>query len=158
MAQRSRFCTTGAIRNVILTGETRLLRGVIVLVIVAAGTNLVLGQFHVGIAAQPIAHSNHLWNLLGMVLAGLCFSLAGGCPGRQLILSGEGDGDAAVFVLGMITGGAFAHNFALAAKPDRLAEGVLQVGGVSTSGMVAVVLVLVVCSAIGLTLREKFTA
>jgi len=43
-----------------------------------------------------------VWNFAGMVLAGLAFALAGGCPGRQLFLSGEGDGDAAVFVLGMI--------------------------------------------------------
>jgi hypothetical protein len=26
-----------------------------------------------------------------MVVAGLAFALAGGCPGRQLFLSGEGD-------------------------------------------------------------------
>jgi hypothetical protein len=38
-----------------------------------------------------------------MFLAGLAFCLAGGCPGRQLILSGEGDADAGVFVMGMIT-------------------------------------------------------
>jgi YedE family putative selenium metabolism protein len=155
LAQRSRFCTTGAIRDVILMGETHLLRGVITLVVVATATNLALGQFQFGMAAQPIAHSSHLWNLLGMVLAGLAFSLSGGCPGRQLILSGEGDGDAAVFVLGMITGAAFSHNFSLAAKPDKLVDGVLQVGGVATAGMVAVGLGLVVCVAIGLTMREK---
>ena len=51
-----------------------------------------------------------------MVLAGLCFVLAGGCPGRQIILAGEGDGDSAVFVLGMIVGAGFAHNFGLASS------------------------------------------
>jgi YedE family putative selenium metabolism protein len=158
LAQRSRFCTTGAIRNVMLMGETRLLRGVITLIVVAAVTNLILGQFTLGMAAQPIAHSSHLWNFLGMSLAGLAFSLGGGCPGRQLILSGEGDGDATVFVLGMIVGAAFAHNFALAAKPDKMVDGVVTVGGVGTSGMVAVVLGLVVCCVIGLTLREKTPA
>lgn len=155
LAQRSRFCTMGAVRDVILMGETHLLSGVATLVIVAAGTNLALGQFVFGIAAQPIAHSSHLWNLLGMILAGLAFALAGGCPGRQLILSGEGDGDAAVFVLGMITGAGFAHNFALAAKPDRVIDKVVEVGGVSTSGMVAVVLGLIVCLFIGFTMREN---
>lgn len=155
LAQRSRFCTMGAVRDVILMGETHLLSGVATLVIVAAGTNLLLGQFGLGIAAQPIAHSNHLWNLLGMILAGLAFALAGGCPGRQLILAGEGDGDAAVFVLGMITGAGFAHNFALAASPDRVVDKVVKVGGVSTSGMVAVVLGLIACLVIGFTMREK---
>jgi uncharacterized membrane protein YedE/YeeE len=90
-----------------------------------------------------------------MVLAGLAFALAGGCPGRQLFLSGEGDGDAAVFVLGMITGAAFAHNFALAAGPDRVVEGVQQVGGINAYGMAAVVIGLVVSAVIGFTMREK---
>ncbi len=52
-----------------------------------------------------------------MALAGIAFTLAGGCPGRQIILSGEGDGDAAVFVLGLLVGAAFAHNFGLASSP-----------------------------------------
>lgn len=155
LAQRSRFCTMGAVRDVILMGEMHMLRGVATLVVVAAGMNFALGQFNLGIAAQPIAHSSHLWNLLGMILAGLAFALGGGCPGRQLILSGDGDGDAGIFVLGMVVGSAFAHNFALAAKPDKLVDGVLQVGGVATSGMVAVAIGLVVCLAIGLTMREK---
>lgn len=154
LAQRTRFCTMGAIRDVILIKDTHLISGVAALLLVALGTNLMLGQFHPGFAAQPIAHSNHLWNFLGMVLAGLAFTLAGGCPGRQLFLSGEGDGDAAIFVLGMITGAAFAHNLGLAASADSLVEGVLKVGGVSTMGMGAVPLGLAVCVAIGLTMRE----
>jgi len=157
LAQRSRFCTMGAVRDIILMGEKHMMRGVITLVIFAAGTNLLLGQFHPGIEAQPIAHSNHIWNLLGMVLAGLAFALGGGCPGRQLILSGEGDGDAAIFVCGMIVGAGFAHNFVLAAKPDAIVDGVLKVGGVATSGMVAVGLGLAVCLAVGYTMREKLS-
>jgi YedE family putative selenium metabolism protein len=102
-----------------------------------------------------VAHSSHLWNFLGMALAGLAFALAGGCPGRQLFLAGEGDGDAAVFVLGMITGAGLAHNFALAGSPDTVVEGVQKVGGISPYGMVAVVLGLVVCVLIGFTMRQK---
>jgi uncharacterized membrane protein YedE/YeeE len=89
-----------------------------------------------------------------MVLAGLAFALAGGCPGRQLFLSGEGDGDAAVFVLGMIAGAAFAHNFSLAAGPDKVVEGVNIIGGIGPYGMAAVVVGLVVCVAIGFAMRE----
>lgn len=155
LAQRTRFCTMGSIRDVILMGDTHLISGVGALLVVAFVTNLLLGQVNFGIFGQPVAHSQHLWNFLGMVLAGLAFALAGGCPGRQLFLSGEGDGDAALFVLGMITGAAFAHNFALAGKPDKIVEGVAQVGGISTVGMVAVILGLVVCLVIGLTMREK---
>jgi len=150
LAQRTRFCTMGAVRDVILMGDTHLVSGVGALVVTAFVTNLVLGQVSFGFFGQPVAHSQHLWNFLGMVLAGLAFALAGGCPGRQLFLSGEGDGDAGIFVLGMITGSAFAHNFALAGKPD----GDL-VGGIGPYGMVAVILGLMVCLVIGFTMREK---
>jgi YedE family putative selenium metabolism protein len=80
-----------------------------------------------------------------MTLAGLAFALAGGCPGRQLFLAGEGDGDAAVFVVGMIVGAAFAHNFGLASSP----------AGVGPRGIAAVAVGLAVCLAIGLSMRMR---
>ena len=156
LAQRTRFCTMGSIRDVILMRDTHLISGVGALVVVAVVMNLILGQFGpVGFLGQPVAHSQHLWNLLGMALAGLAFVLAGGCPGRQLFLAGEGDGDSAVFVLGMITGAGLAHNFALAGSPDSVVEGVQKIGGINPYGMAAVVLGLVVCVVLGLTMREK---
>jgi len=155
MAQRTRFCTVGLIPNLLLMGDTRLLGGVGALAVAAFVTNLLLGNVDFGFAAQPVAHSHQLWNFLGMSLAGMAFSLAGGCPGRQLVLAGEGNGDAAVFVLGMVSGAAFAHNFALAGRPDRLVEGAVQVGGPTTAGMVAVVIGLVVCLIIGVTMRGR---
>jgi YedE family putative selenium metabolism protein len=148
LAQRSRFCTMGAFRDLILFRQTHLFLGVVALVIVAFVTNLILKQFHPGFVNQPIAHTMELWNVGGMVLAGLAFSLAGGCPGRQLFLAGEGDGDAAVFVLGMITGAAFAHNFGLASSPQ----------GVGPHGIAAVVIGLVVCLFIGFTMRKKIAS
>lgn len=156
VAQRTRFCTMGSIRDVILMRDTHLLSGIIALTVVAFIANLALGQFKLGVELQPIAHSNHLWNFLGMVLAGLAYALAGGCPGRQVFLSGEGDGDAAVFVLGMIVGAGFAHNFALAASPDRLSDaGALIVGGPGVYGQIAVILGLVVTVALGFAMRER---
>lgn len=155
LAQRTRFCTMGAIRDVILIRDFHLISGVIALLVTAFLANLVYGQFKVGYTAQPIAHSNLLWNTLGMVLAGLAYTLAGGCPGRQLFLSGEGDGDSGIFVLGMITGAAVSHNFNLAAKTDAVVEGVLQTGGPSSFGMIAVILGLIVCLVFGFTMREK---
>jgi YedE family putative selenium metabolism protein len=156
LAQRTRFCTMGAVRDVILIKDLHLLSGVVAMLVVAFITNLILGQVNFGLSAQPIAHSNHLWNFLGMVLAGMAFAQAGGCPGRQLFLAGEGDGDSAIFVIGMIMGAAFAHNFDLAGKPDKIVDGVVQVGGISTAGMIAVILGLVVCLLIGFTMREKY--
>jgi YedE family putative selenium metabolism protein len=146
LAQRSRFCTMGAIRDMVLMQDVHLLSGIVALVIFAFVTNLLLKQFHSGFAGQPVAHTNYLWNFAGMVLAGLAFALAGGCPGRQLFMAGEGDGDAAIFVIGMITGAGFAHNFSLASSPN----------GTGTFGPIAVIIGLVVCLAIGFTMREKW--
>jgi YedE family putative selenium metabolism protein len=155
IAQRTRFCTMGSIRDVMLVGDLHLMRGVIALAISAFCANLILGQVNFGVSGQPIAHSNHFWNFSGMVLAGLAFVLAGGCPGRQLVLSGEGDGDAGVFVLGMITGAALAHNFGLAGRPDKILNGALHIGGISSAGMTVVIMGLVICLIIGFTMREK---
>ncbi|MDD6056096.1 MAG: YedE family putative selenium transporter [Helicobacteraceae bacterium] len=115
--QKSRFCMIAAVRDSIILRDSHILQGVIALVVAAFITNLSLGFFNPGFTGQPIAHNDMLWNFLGMGLAGFAFTLAGGCPGRQLILSGEGDGDAGVFILGMLVGAAFAHNFALASSP-----------------------------------------
>lgn len=155
VAQRSRFCTMGAVRDVLLMRETHLLSGLVALIVVAFVVNLILGQVHVGYTGQPVAHSSTLWNFLGMALSGLAYALAGGCPGRQLFLSGEGDSDAGVFVLGMIIGAGVSHNFTLAGRPDAVTNGVLTAGGLNQYGMIAVVLGLVVCLAIGWAMREK---
>jgi YedE family putative selenium metabolism protein len=145
LAQRSRFCTMGAWRDFILFKQTHLLSGFVSLIVFAFLTNLVLGQFHPGFANQPVAHTMSLWNFSGMVLAGLAFALAGGCPGRQLFLAGEGDGDAAVFVLGMMVGAGFAHNFGLASSPQ----------GVGPHGIAAVITGLLACLFIGFTMRKR---
>lgn len=145
VAQRSRFCTMGAFRDLILFRQTHLLGGIVALILAAFAVNLLVGQFHPGFVDQPVAHNQHIWNFLGMTLAGLAFALAGGCPGRQLFMAGEGDGDAALFVLGMIVGAAFSHNFGLASSP----------AGVGPYGIQAVFLGLTVCLAIGFFMRRK---
>ena len=147
LAQRSRFCTMGAFRDLILFRQSHLFLGVCAIVIVAFITNLIVGQFHPGFTHQPVAHTMGVWNFLGMVVAGMAFALAGGCPGRQLFLAGEGDGDAAVFVLGMIVGAAFSHNFGLASSPK----------GVGPHGIAGVIVGLLVCLFIGLTMRKTNT-
>jgi hypothetical protein len=145
LAQRSRFCTMGAIRDFVLFRQTHLLGGFIALIVAAFITNLIVGQFHPGFAKQPVAHTMHVWNFAGMALAGLAFCLAGGCPGRQLFMAGEGDGDAAIFVLGMIVGAAVAHNFGLASSPK----------GLGPHGIAAVIVGFAVCLFIGFTMRKR---
>jgi len=145
LAQRSRFCTMGAFRDLILFRQNHLFGGLCALAVFAFLTNLGLKQFHPGFANQPVAHTMELWNFGGMVLAGLAFALAGGCPGRQLFLAGEGDGDAAVFVWGMIVGAAFSHNFGLASSPK----------GVGPHGIASVIIGILFCLFVGFTMRRR---
>jgi hypothetical protein len=58
----------------------------------------------------------------------------------------------------MVAGAACAHNFALAAGPDKVVKGVNTVGGVGPYGMAAVVVGLLVCIFIGLTMRQEVEA
>ncbi|MDU7070599.1 YedE family putative selenium transporter [Campylobacter ureolyticus] len=145
LVQRSRFCTIAAFRDTILFRDTHLLQGVIALFVGVLVTNLILGQFNLGFTNQPIAHNDILWNFLGMVLSGMAFALAGGCPGRQLTLSASGDSDAGVFIFGMIVGAAFAHNFALASSG----------AGIGAYGAYATIAGLIFCVVLGLSSRVK---
>ncbi len=156
VAQRSRYCTMGAFRDLFLMRDWHLMSGVMAFFAVVLVFNIFRGAFTGAFAAQSIAHSQHLWNVLGMVLAGLAFALGGGCPGRQVFLSGEGDSDAFIFFAGMLTGAALAHNFGLTSTSDALKEGILTVGGPATNGMIAVGIGLVICLIIGFSMRERW--
>lgn len=153
LAQRTRLCMVGGIRDVVLFREPKLLMGFGAILISALVCNLILTgatdgtYFHLAFEGQPIAHTDGLWNCLGMVLVGFGCVLLGGCPLRQLVLSGEGSSDSAVTVLGLIVGAAFAHNFGLASSAE----------GPTANGKIAVVIGLVVVAAIGClnTFRKK---
>ena len=151
LAQKSRLCMVGGLRDAVMLGDFHLLYGFAAIFVVTLVGNLAMNKFNLGFALQPIAHSSHVWNLLGMVLVGWGSVLLGGCPLRQLILAAQGNGDSAVTVFGMIVGAALAHNFGLAGNPDSKNEaGQLVVGGISTAGKVAVIVGLVVLLVIAL--------
>lgn len=147
LAQRSRFCTAGGIRDAFLLKDYTLLIGFIVVIAVVAIGNLALSSFHLGFEGQPIAHTDGLWNFLGMALVGFASVLLGGCPMRQLILAGEGNIDSVITVFGLIAGAAFAHNFGLAASAD----------GPSANGQLAVIIGFVVVAAIGFLNIQRST-
>ena len=136
LAQRTRLCMVGGIRDVVLFREPKLLMGFGAILVSALVCNLILNGvgeatfFHLGFKGQPIAHTDGLWNCLGMLLVGFGCVLLGGCPLRQLVMSGEGNSDSAVTVLGLIVGAAFCHNFGLASSAD----------GPTTAGKIAVLL------------------
>jgi len=116
LAQRTRLCMVGGIRDLILFKDSYLILGFISIIVFATIGNLLFGFYKFGFAGQPIAHADALWNFLGMALAGWGSVLLGGCPLRQLILSAEGNTDSVITVVGMFAGAAFAHNFSLAAS------------------------------------------
>ena len=144
LAQKARLCMAGGLRDAIMFKDFKLLFGFVAIFVVALVGNLILGKFKLGFAGQPVAHSDHLWSILGMALVGWGSVLLGGCPLRQLILAGSGNGDSAVTVFGMIVGAAFAHNFGLAGA----AASADAAGGVGIKGRIAVVIGLVVMAAI----------
>lgn len=113
LAQRTRLCMAGGIRDIILLKDWTLALGSVMIFVVALIGNLVTGSFKLGFTGQPVAQTSHIWNFLGMLLVGLASVLLGGCPLRQLIMAGEGNTDSAVTVLGFFVGAAFAHNFKL---------------------------------------------
>ncbi|WP_314696233.1 YedE family putative selenium transporter [Mogibacterium timidum] len=140
LAQRTRLCMVGGFRDAILFKDFYLLSGFIAIFVAAIVVNLILGNFHAGFDKQPIAFNDALWNFLGMVLVGLGSCLLGGCPLRQVVLSGTGNADSGVAVLGMIVGAAFCHNFALASSPL----------GPTPNGKIAVIFGIIVTVIIGL--------
>ncbi len=123
LAQRSRLCMVGGIRDAVMFKDFRLISAFIAIIVAVLVGNLILGNFNLGFADQPIAHSEWLWNLLGMVLVGWGSVLLGGCPLRQLILAGEGNTDSAVTVTGFIVGAAVSHNFGLASSASGIGAG-----------------------------------
>ena len=144
LAQRTRLCMVGGIRDVVLFREPKLLMGFGAILVSALICNLILNGvgeatfFHLGFKGQPIAHTDGLWNCLGMLLVGFGCVLLGGCPLRQLVMSGEGNSDSAVTVLGLIVGAAFCHNFGLASSAD----GPTAAGKIAVLLGIAVVLVI----------------
>lgn len=161
LAQKSRMCFAGSIRDVILMKNFDLLSIIATLFAVMTIYNIATGNFHLSFSGQPIAHSQHLWNILGMYVVGFAAVLAGGCPLRQLILAGQGSSDSAVTFLGMLLGAAFAHNFNLvgsAAKAATATDAAVP-GGPAMPGKIAVIVCIVLLFVIAATnLRRKKAA
>ena len=150
LAQKSRLCMAGGIRDAIMLKDFHLLWGFIAIFVAVLIGNLVLGKFKPGFAGQPVAFNtleagNLIWAFLGMFLVGLASILLGGCPLRQLILAGAGSSDAVVAVLGMTVGAAFCHNFGFASSGD----------GTTANGHIAVIVGIVVTLVIALANCKK---
>ncbi|MEG0322865.1 MAG: YedE family putative selenium transporter [Raoultibacter sp.] len=145
IAQRTRLCFAGGIRDLFIVRDAS---GLIVPASIFVGMliyNLISGNFNLGFENQPIAHTEALWNIIGMYIVGFGATLAGGCPLRQLILTGNGSSDSAVTVLGLLIGAAFCHNFGLASSA----------AGTTANGQIAAVVSVVILFIIALVNLKK---
>lgn len=144
LCQRSRFCITGSLRDLLLT-RSAWAAAPLVLALVAAGlANAFTDQFSLGYHGQPGSHVEWVWSLLGMGLVGAVAVLAGGCPFRQIVKAGEGDLDALTVIGGMVFGAVLVQNWALGSNA----------AGVPAGGKVAVLLGLAAVLSLGLRQQE----
>ncbi len=138
VAQRTRFCSIGGIRDAILVNRYDLLFGVVGLLVGATVVNLLLGQYLLGFAGQPVAHNDAFGSFAAMGVATFSAMLLGGCPFRQVVMGAEGDSDSAVAVGGMLVGAGFTHWAGLASSPAGLAPNAWLALGVMLVLLVAV--------------------
>lgn len=157
-AQKSRMCFAGSIRDIVLMKNFDLISVIGGLFVVMLIFNVATGKFVLGFNTPGIiAHSEHLWNMLGMYAVGFAAVLAGGCPLRQLILAGQGSSDSAVTVLGLFFGAALCHNFGLAASGTALNAETQEIvaGAVPFNGKVACIICIIVCFVIAFTNKRE---
>ena len=131
------FCAISAARQV-FGGPRRMLWGTLALIGGYAVFSAMAGKLNPGFDDQPVSHGDHLWSVLGLALIGLAGVLAGGCPVRQVVLAGEGNGDALITVMGIMAGCCLAHSFGTVSSPSE---------GASTEGRIAVLVGLLLCLA-----------
>ena len=137
-AQRSRLCFIAGIRDAVLFKDFHMLIPFSIIMVTVVVSNMVTGKFMIGFENQPIAHTEWVWNILGLYLVGFASALLGGCPFRQLIMAGGGNSDAGVTVLGFFFGAAMCHNFDLVSSS----------AGTTPNGQVA----FVICAAVVFTI------
>ena len=157
LCQKSRLCFGGAFRDIYLLKDFTLFSIVAGLFIVMLIYNIATGNFVLGFAGQKIAHSVHIWNLLGLYAVGLAVVLASGCPLRQMIMAGQGNLDAGITFLGLAAGAACCHRFGWAASAYSVdkATGEFIQGGISTGGATALIIGIIVLLVIGFVYSRK---
>ena len=160
LAQKTRMCFAGSIRDVILMKNFDLLSVIGGLFVVMLIYNIATGNFILGFDTPGIiAHSEHLWNILGMYTVGFAATLAGGCPLRQLVLAGQGSSDAGMTVIGMFVGAALCKNLGHASSGTAAdAEGVITAGAATPAGKVACIICIVVLFIIAFVGNKRKTA
>ncbi len=151
VGQRTRLCFVAGIRDSVLFKNFLMLTAFASIIIVGIVGNLIFGKFNLGFEGQPIAHTDGLWNFLGMMAVGFGSVLLGGCPFRQLILAGSGNSDSVITIFGLMAGAAISHNFKLASS----AKGVTENGKIGLLIALAVIVVIAVVNTFNKKAGEK---
>lgn len=116
VVQRSRFCMTAVVSNWILMRDTRQLHVYLIAVMVAMIGTLLLEQGGL-VAIGDSAYRTSSISCLSLVLGGCMFGLgavfAGGCIGRILVLTGEGNLGALLAMLTIALGATASYTGAL---------------------------------------------
>ncbi len=145
VAFKARFCTVGAFRNAMFYKSFWLLAGVGVLFTTLLIGNIATGNFNLGFDDQPIAHSEHFLNFIGLFIVGWAATLLSGCPLRQLVRAGSGNINAVITLIGLFIGGGLAHTFSIATSPK----------GAADNTILAVILSLVILALVSIFKRSK---
>ena len=80
-AQKSRMCFAGSIRDIFLMKNFDLFTVIAGLFGVMLIYNVATGNFALSFTGNPVAHSQHLWNILGMYIVGFTAD-----TGRRMLL------------------------------------------------------------------------
>ena len=111
LAQRSRMCFVGGIRDFVLIRDTYLLRG-----LAAFGLTAWVAFPLAAVAGAPAAAPLDAADALTIVLTvvggfgvGYVSVLANGCPMRQHVLAAQGDGGAMMYLGGFFSGALIFH-------------------------------------------------
>ena len=148
LAQKSRLCMAGGLRDMFLFRDFHLLTGFIAIFVTVLVGNLVLDNFmppspYSRLPTTITCGASSVWRWRA---GARCCWAAVRCA--SCILAGEGSGDSAVTVFGMLVGAALAHNFGMAGNADAMTDGVFTAGGVAQTGRIGIVIGLVLLAII----------
>ena len=94
LIQRSRFCMAAVVSNMVLMGDRRHLHAWLATMLVAVAGGFILessGLVDISLSSYRNAHINVAGTLFGGMLFGIGAIFAGGCIGRVLTQTGEGN-------------------------------------------------------------------
>lgn len=144
-AQRSRFCTMGAFRDLFLFRYTHLFLGLAAMFAAAFIANALTGGLKFGFEGQPVAPQRLSVELSWDGYRRPCLRTRRRMPRPTAVHVGEGDSDAGILPSACWSAAAMAHNLGTASSGT----------GIGVYGMQATIIGFVVCLIIGFVHSKK---